>query len=253
MIANQELKSYRAKEFFNKTSIYLSGNFNIRIRSGVVKDFIKNFHFGNILDIACGDAAISVPLLDSTKKLVLLDISANMLREAEAKLTDEFKKNTEFICADFLTTDFQEETFDLILCLGFLAHSDDPFMAISRISGLLKPGGMLIIQNSDAGHFYFKMIKIAGFIKNIFRKDKYGYQFNEIKEKDLKLKFIESGLVLKRTFKYNQSFLFFSSIYSAAFKYKITSFLFGNASENRNKWLGSEGLYALIKSDAGRK
>lgn len=47
---------------------------------------------------------------------------------------------------------FEEASMDLILCLDVLEHLWDPWSVVTRLSGLLKPGGALVISIPNVLH-----------------------------------------------------------------------------------------------------
>lgn len=48
---------------------------------------------------------------------------------------------------------FEENSFDVILCLDVLEHLADPWLVISQIGKLLKPGGMLVCSIPNVRNF----------------------------------------------------------------------------------------------------
>jgi len=54
--------------------------------------------------------------------------------------------------ANVLLADFAQGTFDLILCLDVLEHLVDPWAALERIQGLLRPGGRIITSLPNVRH-----------------------------------------------------------------------------------------------------
>src|SRR2546421_11691633 len=142
----------QVKTFFDQTQLYLKIDYNIRIRAEVVKGFIGDNQFNTILDIGCGNGAISLPLLRKDNRLTLLDISSSMLSIANSHIPAEFSDNVGMINEDFMSAELELQSYDLILCLGVLAHVDSPGDLIARIASLLKPHGSVIVQNSNSHH-----------------------------------------------------------------------------------------------------
>jgi SAM-dependent methyltransferase len=54
--------------------------------------------------------------------------------------------------ANVLLEQFPQDSFDLILCLDVLEHLVDPWAALSKIQGLLRPGGRIITSLPNVRH-----------------------------------------------------------------------------------------------------
>src|ERR1017187_4144372 len=109
-------KSKVVKAFFENTSAYLTYDYNLRIRKETVEAFTLGMNFSNVLDIPSGTGAISIPLLDRTEKLTLIDISSNMLAIAQKNIPENYLAKTEIINADFFELNLPENSYDLIIC-----------------------------------------------------------------------------------------------------------------------------------------
>src|SRR5437588_12945296 len=137
----------QVKTFFDQTELYLKIDYNIRIRTEVVKGFVGDYQFNSILDIGCGSGAISLPLLRQNNHLTLLDVSSNMLSIARSSIPPGLAGNVETINEDFMHAELPSQAYDLVLCIGVLAHVDSPAAVIAKMVSLLKPGGSIIVQN----------------------------------------------------------------------------------------------------------
>jgi len=158
-------------DFFN-TQSYLENTFNIKLRKSIIKEIVNGELKGKkILDIGCGDGSLSMPYLKANQ-VVAIDSAKNMLKKAEDKFSlIESKHKPQVIQGDFLTHSFTEK-FDLILCIGVVAHIDDIKLLFTKIHALLHSEGYAIIQISDASHSRYKNIKSS--LKS------YGYELNKI-------------------------------------------------------------------------
>ena len=96
-------KSKLVKELFEDTALYLTFDYNLQIRKETVEAFTKSVSFHSVLDMPCGTGTISLPLLEKTEKLTLIDISSNMLSMAEGNIPQNYKhKVIGFQCVDEL-------------------------------------------------------------------------------------------------------------------------------------------------------
>ena len=144
-------KAEHVKALFDVPGKYLGPRrFDIEIRVETVHEFTKNLTFDRVLDIGCGNGAISLPLLPRCSKLTLLDISKNMLDLARRRVPPERVNDIQLIEGEFLGADAQQESFDLILCIGVLAHVDSPAAVIARVAQLAKPGSWVLLEFTEA-------------------------------------------------------------------------------------------------------
>ncbi|HXB40151.1 MAG TPA: class I SAM-dependent methyltransferase [Bacteroidia bacterium] len=233
------------KELFENTALYLTYDYNLQIRKETVEIFTQGEKLNSVLDIPCGTGAISIPLLNRIEKLTLIDISSNMLAIAEKNIPAEFRNKTELINKNFFECNLPEKSYDLILCLGLLAHVESPGQLLNKLSSLVKPGGLLIIQNTDSKHFYSYFIRAYLGLKNLISKQP--YSLNKVPAKLVEKTLIANGFELQNCFRYNQSFLGFSNLFSNGKKYKLTGRFFGDAQKNKNAAMGSDYTYLFKK------
>jgi ubiquinone/menaquinone biosynthesis C-methylase UbiE len=147
-------KSKIVKELFEDTALYLTYDYNLQIRKENLEALTRDLKYKSVLDMPCGTGSISLPLLKNAKTLTLIDISSNMLSIAKSNIPDDEKHKVTFINNDFFNIDIKPNTYDLVICLGLLAHVNSPEQLLNKLSHIISPGGYLIIQNTDSAHFY---------------------------------------------------------------------------------------------------
>jgi ubiquinone/menaquinone biosynthesis C-methylase UbiE len=103
-----------------------------------------------VLDIGTG-TGVFVPYLMSKigqgGKLVCLDFSEEMLKEAKAK---GFKGNIRYLCADIEDSGLPDSSFDAAVCYSVFPHFRDKPRALGEINRLLKPAGRLFICHTSS-------------------------------------------------------------------------------------------------------
>jgi 2-polyprenyl-3-methyl-5-hydroxy-6-metoxy-1,4-benzoquinol methylase len=110
-----------------------------------------------LLDIATGTGEITYSIASNGDfdELHLNDISPGMLSKCRS-LFD--KENTSAIvwtnqnAFDLLKTT-EPNKFDVVLCLGLIAHTGQLAQLLPLIKACLRPGGTLVLQSSLADHF----------------------------------------------------------------------------------------------------
>ena len=103
-------------------------------------------HSARILEVGCGTGQLSNYLGSKWGKTVFAtDISLGSL-----KLGQEFKElnhidNVAFFQMNLFRPIFIPESFDFVICIGVLHHTNDPFLGFQSILRLLKKDGFIIV------------------------------------------------------------------------------------------------------------
>lgn len=98
---------------------------------------------GDVLEIGGGDGLWTEQYLDRVESLVFLDISTEMLKQAQKNLTGNNK--IRFLHQDFLTNDLSAHSFDTIVSIRNFEYFNDKEKAVSELKRLLRPGGRIIM------------------------------------------------------------------------------------------------------------
>jgi ubiquinone/menaquinone biosynthesis C-methylase UbiE len=234
------------KHFFEQTDIYFNFDYNIKIRTETVAEMIMDEQFDNVLDMPCGNGVISLKNKKQFEKLTLVDFSESMIALAKKYAEQENANNVTFTCGDIFDTNFQDEEFDLIISLGILAHIDDIDKFLNYIQSKVKKGGSIIIQNTNSDHFYSKLIRLYLGVRKLLGKDK--YSLNKVPTIQVENSFKKAGFTCQKVFRYNQSFIGFSKLFSNTKKYELTRKWFGKVGNNKNASLGSDYIYLFKKA-----
>ena len=183
------VKLQEVKRAFDNADRYLKGNSSILVRVRLINEMVKDLKFGRYLELGCGDGSIALSLLNENKKLVLVDLSDVMIDKAKKRTPPALVKNVTYTVSDIYS--FQsEEKFDLVICVGVLAHVPSIERLIIKIGSLLKDDGHLVLQYTEGNSLF-------GWINYKFmRRSRGGYEVNEtsqsyleplLKEQNLKL------------------------------------------------------------------
>jgi 2-polyprenyl-3-methyl-5-hydroxy-6-metoxy-1,4-benzoquinol methylase len=234
------------KAVFAQPEWYLRRAHNIRIRKETVQTFLKGVKVDSILDIGCGDGSISLPLVNARTRLTLLDLSESMLAIARSRIPLHLSANVEIVNGDFLTAELGAHSYDLILCIGVLAHVDSPSATIDEIIRLLRPGGMVVIENTDSRHPISHVLRMYDNIRAIFLRPKYAR--NLVSTGELQATFGRRGCKLLATYRYSLPLPGMQRVFADGVLYKMTRFIHGAHPDSRLPWLGNEGIH-LFRSD----
>jgi SAM-dependent methyltransferase len=94
------------------------------------------------LEIGCGTGAFARRLAERCKRVVGLDLSAEMVRVARSRSSGF--ENLEFQVADAMTWDFSQSHFDFICSIATLHHLEQREL-LPKIRDALTPRGVLVV------------------------------------------------------------------------------------------------------------
>lgn len=236
------LHKKRVHEFFNSDNAYLTGNMITELRKQLIFQMLGKVKNKNIIDIGCGNGSVSIPFL-STNNLTFLDFSINMLKEVGKKVPSELKENYEIFHGDIES--FQPAIkFDIVLVLGLLAHVENLNAAIKKISEMLKPEGICIVQITDGRTNIAKVSKMFSIIKGFVRKKNIKYKINKLNSDDIMSSFRQNDLHLIEKVTYFSTIPGFRLI---PVKFRKDFLFYLNKKEMISK-IGSEIIFKFIKN-----
>jgi ubiquinone/menaquinone biosynthesis C-methylase UbiE len=228
----------RVRQLFEAPEWYLEGTgFNIRIRQETVSNLVSGTRFDRILDIGCGSGAISIPLLRPDNRLTLVDVSSTMISIARSNIPAELAENVEFLNSDLMIAPLEPHSYDLIVCLGVLAHVESPSATLARIASLLRPGGCLILEFTDARHPIGFLNVLYNRLRGTLRPP--GYSLNLLSHRDVFGMLKTNNLMLVSVRRYGQWFPLVHKLFSQRTLYKMVRAVFGTPQNSRNAFLGN--------------
>jgi SAM-dependent methyltransferase len=128
---------------------------------------LQNIEFLDYLDLACGTGNLTVEVSGSFKNTWAVDLSSEMLSEAEVKMRER-RLLAKFVCQDICELNLNK-SFDLITCCldstNYILEEnalEDYFTAVHKH---LKPNGVFVFDINS----YYKLTEILG--NNIFNYD----------------------------------------------------------------------------------
>jgi ubiquinone/menaquinone biosynthesis C-methylase UbiE len=118
---------------------------------------------GRLLDCAAGTGEITCALLRSGRfnHATVIDVSATMLQSAKELLASQIKNaEIEFVQSDVFNFKPSDSRFDLILCLGLIAHTGRLEILLPHLKSMLTPDGRIIVQTTLTDHPGTRIVRV---------------------------------------------------------------------------------------------
>ena len=177
-----------ARNYF-ETTAYLERNPIIPIRARLVADLLSDLRNASIVDLGCGDGALSQSFAGND--LTLVDFSEAMIERARQNVP-----TARHILADALEWE-PDGQYDAVIAVGLLAHVTAPNALIEKVASMLKPAGRCILQITDAGR------PLGWFLTRCGRfRQRGGYRLNELSWRELAARAGRHGLTAVETRRY---------------------------------------------------
>ncbi len=103
----------------------------------------------HVLDIATGGGHTALAFAQHAGSVVATDLTQKMLDAARAFITPQ-ADNVTFKLADAEDLPFEDATFDIVTCRVAPHHFADLYQFVLESVRVLKPGGLLIVQDHNA-------------------------------------------------------------------------------------------------------
>ncbi len=100
-----------------------------------------------VLDIATGGGHTALAFAPHVRRVVAADLTPAMLRAAQRFLAERGAANIVFAAADAENMAFADSAFDLVTCRIAPHHFPDCFRFVRECARVLRPGGLLLIED----------------------------------------------------------------------------------------------------------
>jgi len=99
------------------------------------------------LDVATGGGHTALKFAPHVRRVIASDYAPTMLKTAQAHIQKQGVNNVLFTPADAENLPFAANSFDLITCRIAPHHFPDVFRFVTEAARVLKPGGLLLVQD----------------------------------------------------------------------------------------------------------
>ena len=173
-------------------------NFNFRQRLKLACE-LGGASSGRLLDCAAGTGEITCALLKSGRfnHATVVDVSPAMLQSARSLLTSQIKNvELEFIESDVFTFKPTDSRFDIILCLGLIAHTGRLDILLPHLKSLLTPVGRIILQTTLTDHLGTRIVRALTARSEMARR---GYRISWFSQRNISDACNRAGLRILET------------------------------------------------------
>ena len=108
--------------------------------------FIESMHLDKskaVLEIGIGTGRLAMKVAPECKSLYGIDVSEKTIGRAAENLS--IYSNTNLVCADFMSFEFEEQ-FDVIYSSLTFMHIEEKLSAIQKIAALLRSNGLFVLS-----------------------------------------------------------------------------------------------------------
>jgi demethylmenaquinone methyltransferase/2-methoxy-6-polyprenyl-1,4-benzoquinol methylase len=109
---------------------------------------------GRLLDVGGGTGRVSSAIRDSVDSVIVVDVSFGMLKESPRSLLDP-------ICGGSESLPFADNSFERVIMVDALHHVIHHADSAREMFRVLKPGGLLVVEEPDIRTFGVKLIALG--------------------------------------------------------------------------------------------
>jgi SAM-dependent methyltransferase len=105
-----------------------------------------------VADFGCGVGLVTrmiAEIVGPSGSVTGIDLSATQLEQARSLCEKDGFHNTDFVEASAYNTGLERGSFDLVYCRFLLLHLTDPAACLREMRELLRPGGVLVVEDGD--------------------------------------------------------------------------------------------------------
>ena len=159
-------------------------NFNFQQRLTLACE-LGSASSGRLLDCAAGTGEITCALLRSGRftHATVVDVSATMLQSAKELLTSQITNaELEFVQSDVFNFEPSDSRFDLILCLGLIAHTGRLDILLPHLKSMLTSGGRIILQTTLTDHLGTRIVRAVSSRSELVQR---GYRISWFSQRNI--------------------------------------------------------------------
>jgi 2-polyprenyl-3-methyl-5-hydroxy-6-metoxy-1,4-benzoquinol methylase len=177
----EKLPQIHKRQFEQKAS---GASFNFHKRLTLTCE-LAGASAGRLLDCGAGTGEITCALLKSGRfsHATIVDISSAMLQSAKELLSSQITNTElEFVHSDVFNFKSPDSRFDLVLCLGLIAHIGRLDVLLPHLKSMLAPGGRIILQTTLTDHLGTRIVRALTALRELAQR---GYRISWFSQQDI--------------------------------------------------------------------
>jgi len=197
---------------------------------------------GRLLDCAAGTGEITCALLKSGRfnHATVVDVSPAMLQSANELLTSQIQNaELQFVHSDVFNFNPSDSRFDLILCVGLIAHTGRLDILLPHLKSMLTPDGRIILQTTLTDHLGTRIVRVLASRSELARR---GYRISWFSQRDISDACDRAGLRILDTRRHGVGVPFGDRLWPWA-NFQLETWL--------EKWASRHGADAIYLLGAG--
>ncbi len=139
------------------------GRITDRIEEQLILDLIGSVSGKRLLDVGCGDGALSVQLARAGASVTGLDNEPHML-DAAVRRANEAGTRVAFIDGSAQALPLDDCSFDTVVAITVLCFLEEPERAFCEMARVLRPGGRLVIGELGRWSSWAARRRMAGWL-----------------------------------------------------------------------------------------
>jgi ubiquinone/menaquinone biosynthesis C-methylase UbiE len=170
------------KRQFTRSASGANFNFQMRLRLACE---LAGASAGRLLDCAAGTGEITCALLKSGtfSHATVVDVSQGMLQSAKELLKAQITNTAiDFVHSDVFDFNPSGSGFDLILCLGLIAHVGRLEILLRHLKSMLTPSGRIILQTTLTDHLGTRVVRAVTAQRELGQR---GYRISWFSQRDI--------------------------------------------------------------------
>lgn len=147
----------------------------LEYRLNLIRSLIGQHEGGSMLEIGCGTGIHLFALADEFDCAIGADFSQGMVAQAEtirARHEHADKIRLAVDRAEVLAS-FEDETIDIVLCVGAFEHMTDKLAVLTQIRRVLKPEGIFLCLTPNGDYLWYRIADFFGIDSRHLSSDRF--------------------------------------------------------------------------------
>lgn len=141
-----------------------------RLNDAILKKLLKHLAIpegGTVLDAGCGPGDHLIRIAQQGYRTLGVDLSEHILRSAKATIADkQLHGSASVSCQSLVKLAFADASFNAVHCRGVLMHVPELEAAVGELCRVLKPGGRIILMESNQMALESRIVQIVRRIRS---------------------------------------------------------------------------------------